>query len=66
MKKLIDLEDPFFAPVWVRFAVVVVIFAWGLFELSRGAVIWATFFLGIGAVCVWRFWTIDYSNGPEE
>ena len=65
MRKLIDLEDPFFAPPWIRVAVVLVSGLWGLFELSQGAVMWAVIFLGVSAVCAWRFTTIDYSDGPK-
>ena len=65
MRKLIDLQDPFFAPPWIRVAVVLVCVVWGLFELSQGAVLWAVVFLGIGTICAWRFITIDYSDGTK-
>jgi hypothetical protein len=65
-KKLIDLEHPFFAPLWVRIAVVVVCVAWGSFEFARGAALWGTLFLGVAAVCAWRFATIDYTAGRDE
>lgn len=65
-KKLIDLEHPFFAPLWVRIAVIVVMVAWGLFELYRGAILWAVIFLGFSAVCAWRFAKIDYSAPRED
>lgn len=66
MKKLIDLEDPFYAPVWVRIAIVAVITVWAFFELSKGAILWAVIFFGLGAICAWRFCTIDYSQDPKE
>jgi hypothetical protein len=66
MRKLIDLYHPFFAPVWIRIVVVVVLVAWGLFELSTGAVLWAIIFIGIGAICAWRFATIDYSAFSDD
>ena len=66
MRKLIDLADPFFAPVWIRVSVVVITTLWGLFELSTGAILWGVLFLGISAICAWRFATIDYSADREE
>lgn len=65
-KKLIDLEHPFFAPAWVRVAVIVVMVAWGAFEAYRGAPLWAVIFLGISAVCAWRFATIDYTRQSKD
>jgi hypothetical protein len=40
--------------------------AWGLFELSSGAKVWAMIFLGISGICGWRFATIDYNRDVEE
>lgn len=64
--KLIDLTDPFFAPVWVRIAVVAVCAVWGVFELSTGAVLWGAVFLGLALICAWRFATIDYDANADE
>lgn len=66
MKKLVDLTDPFFAPVWVRVSVVLVTAMWGLLELISGSAIWGTIFIGISAVCGWRFAAIDYRSDPED
>ncbi|MEP2029852.1 MAG: hypothetical protein ABJI96_14210 [Paracoccaceae bacterium] len=66
MKKFFDLENPFFAPVWIRVAVVVVMILWGVVELSQGATLWAIIFIGVGGFCGWRFYIIDYSAGPKD
>jgi hypothetical protein len=66
VRKLIDLEVPFFAPAWIRIAVVLVLAFWGLFEMLAGAPMWGTIFIGLAGICGWRFATIDYSTGPEE
>ena len=66
MRKLIDLQDPFFAPVWIRICVVAVTCCWGLFELSQGAVMWAVIFLGMSGICAWRFATIDYGRNSDS
>lgn len=64
--KLIDLTDPFFAPVWIRIAVVLTLIGWGLFELTTARAMWAVIFLGVGVICAWRFCTIDYTNSAED
>ena len=66
MKRLIDLEHPFFAPLWIRMAIVVVTLVWGMFEMSRGAPMWGIIFLGVSIICGWRFATIDYSAGRDK
>ena len=65
-RKLIDLADPFFAPAWIRVAVVAVCICWGLFEIWGRSPLWGVVFLGLGAICAWRFATIDYSTGDED
>lgn len=66
MRKLVDLTDPFFAPPWIRALVVLITAAWGLFEISAGAPMWGIIFLGISAICGWRFATIDYKADPKD
>lgn len=65
MRKFLDLESAFYAPLWIRVAVTAVLVLWGVFELSQGAYIWSLIFLAVGAVCGWRFATIDYSSKPD-
>lgn len=64
--KFLNLDDPFFRPVWLRVAIVAVCVFWGLFEFATGTPFWGVLFVGIGAVAAWRFSTIDYSEGPED
>lgn len=66
MRKLIVLYHPFFAPVWIRVVTVLVAITWGLFELSTGAVFWSVVFIGIGVICAWQFFTIDYSTLSDD
>ena len=66
MRILFDLTDPFFAPPWIRVLVVLVTAVWGLFEMSSGATLWGVIFLGVSAVCGWRFANIDYNADPED
>ena len=61
-RKLFDLEIPFFLPVWRRIAAVTVAVAWGLFELSTGAVFWGMIFVGMGGIAAWKFGTADWES----
>jgi len=66
VRKLFDLQDPFFAPPGIRVAIVAITALWGLFELWTGATLWGIIFLGVSAICGWRFATIDYSESGDE
>ncbi len=65
-RKLLDLNDPFFAPAWIRVAIVAVCTCWGLFEFWGNSPLWGIIFLGLGVICAWRFSTIDYSPGDSD
>lgn len=62
MRKFIDLDHPFFVPPWRRHLTVTVALAWGFFELSMGAYLWALLFLGLGGIALYQFRTIDWSK----
>ncbi len=49
MKKMLDANDPFFAPVWRRWVVTILPLAWACVELYTGEHIWALLFGGAGA-----------------
>jgi len=66
LNKLIDLEHPFFARLWIRVIVVATAFFWGLVECFVGNPIWGVVFLAIAAFCSWRFYTIDYSVTSDK
>lgn len=53
--RFFDLDHPFFRPLWLRAAIVVVCFAWAGLEAYGGSKAWAGLFAAIGAYCVWRF-----------
>jgi len=59
--KLLDLNHPFFKPVWMRVAVVAVCFGWGLVEFANGNGLWGVLFVGLAVICGYRFSVIDYS-----
>ncbi|MFL4472158.1 hypothetical protein ACERZ8_20570 [Tateyamaria armeniaca] len=62
MKKLIDLDNAFFAHAWRRHLTLAVCFGWGLFELALGNAIWSLVFVALGVVAFWQFRQIDWSK----
>ena len=62
MKKHFNLEDPFFAPFWVRATIVVLLGFWTMIELVAGAQVWAAFFAALAVFSAWRFAVIDYTS----
>lgn len=63
--KLIDLTDPFYAPIWIRITVVLVLTFWGVLEIALGNALWAIMCISFAAICAWRFATIDYRNDAD-
>ena len=54
-KRLLDVQLPFFIPIWRRIALVAACFGWAIFELSLGNHFWAGLFCVIGAYCAHQF-----------
>ena len=50
-----DRNHPFFRPLWLRIAIVVVCFGWALVELYTNNPGWALLSAAIGAYAVWAF-----------
>ena len=63
---LLDVEIPFFLPVWRRYLVVAVAVCWGFFEISTGALFWGMIFVGMGSIVGWRFYTADWTAVAED
>lgn len=60
MKRPLDADHPFFAPVWRRWATVLFPVAWAGVELYLGNSGWAVIF---GAAGVWAYWELIH-KGP--
>jgi hypothetical protein len=58
--KIIDPDDPFFAPVWRRWATVLFALFWGVIELFWGNPGWAMLF---GAAGAFAFYVLIF-KGP--
>ena len=54
-RKLIDVQIPFFIPVWRRVAVVVVCVGWALLEATADNIEWAILAAGIAVYCAQQF-----------
>ena len=63
---LLDLDVPFFLPVWRRVATVAVAAGWGLFEIAAGSAFWGMISIGIGCIAAWRFTIADWGSVAEE
>jgi hypothetical protein len=66
LKKLLNLEDPFFAPLWIRTTIVVLLGFWTMIEFFAGAQGWAALFAALAVFSAWRFAVIDYTSEAGE
>lgn len=55
---MLDLEHPFFLPVWRRVAVVALCLGWAVVELVGGAVFWAILFGAAGLYAAHGFFVV--------
>ncbi|PRX35052.1 hypothetical protein SAMN05216257_102473 [Meinhardsimonia xiamenensis] len=53
MREFLDLDVPFFLPLWRRVAVVVICLGWAGWEFSSGAPGWGLLFAAAGLYCGW-------------
>jgi hypothetical protein len=60
--KIIDPDDPFFAPLWRRWATALFALVWGGIELFFGNPGWAVLF---GAAGVYAYYVLIY-QGPSS
>ncbi|WP_425041246.1 hypothetical protein [Primorskyibacter sp. S187A] len=66
MKKLFDVQLPFFVPLWRRIALVVACLVWAGLEYAWGNPGWALLFLGIGTWCAHQFFIAFDPPDPGE
>ncbi len=66
MRKLLDLQHPFFRPLWIRIATVAACLGWGALEWSWGNTFWALLFLVLGLICGWEFFMGEPPREPED
>lgn len=54
-RDFLDLNNPFFKPLYIRVLVVTLTGLWGLFELLQGNSLWAAAFIGVAGYAGYRF-----------
>lgn len=64
-RRLFNLNDPWFRPLWRRVAVTGVALGWGLFELASGSGGFGVLFLALGAYAAWSFFA-TFNPGADE
>ena len=55
MARFLDVQHPFFKPLWRRLVTVAACLGWALLELSWGGPMWALLFGLIGLYCAYQF-----------
>jgi hypothetical protein len=57
MARFLDLNHPFFIPLWRRVLITAICLGWAIFEIVMGSPFWAILFgaLGLYAGYVWFF-----------
>lgn len=56
--KLLDVQHPFFIPLWRRVAVVVLCLGWAGVEGWNGNGFWMVLFGALGLYCAWQFFVV--------
>lgn len=64
--KFLDVQHPFFIPLWRRIAVVAICLGWAGFELVAGSVFWALLFGALGLYCAHQFFIAFDPQQPAE
>ncbi|SDZ48560.1 hypothetical protein SAMN05444004_11683 [Jannaschia faecimaris] len=62
----LDVQTPFFYPMWRRVVAVVVLTIWTLFEVSNGQVFWSILFGASGAYLAWQFFFVWNPDGEGD
>ena len=55
---MFDMQDPFFRPLWLRVAIVVVCLGWALVELIGNSPGWALLFGAAGVYAGYSFFVV--------
>lgn len=68
MERFLDLNHPFFRPLWIRVAVVAACLGWALFEFlgPRGSPFWGILFGAIGLYSAYAFFLNFNPREPDK
>ncbi|QQA41294.1 DUF3329 domain-containing protein [Pelagovum pacificum] len=59
---MLDTNDPFYRPLWIRVAIVAVTFCWAVIETIGGNVLFAML---SGAICLYAGWRLFITYDPD-
>ena len=68
MDRFLDLNHPFFIPLWRRVLIVAVCLGWAAFEFlgSRGSPFWGVLFLAIGLYAGYAWFFAFHPREPDK
>ena len=64
-KPLVDLQHPWFIPLWRRVVVTAVCAFWTVMEVFTGGPFWLILFGGLTAFCIYSFFFAFNPRAPE-
>ena len=66
MKAALDLQIPFFYPMWRRIALTLVCLGWAVFEFGAGTPFWGVLFGAMAGNCIWQFFVKAWPVSVED
>ncbi len=67
MNRFLDLDHPFFIPLWRRVLIVAACLGWAAFEfIGTGSPLWGMLFGAIGVYAGWHFFFNFHSRSPDS
>ena len=64
--KLLDIEHPFYAPLWRRVAILAVILVWAAVEFLTGSTGWGAGCTALAAYCAYQFFVVFRAADPKD
>lgn len=66
MNKFLDVQLPFFIPLWRRVAVVAICLVWTVIEFYNASPFWGLLFGGLGVYSAWQFFVVFDPKDPAD
>ncbi len=64
--QILDVQHPFYKPLWRRVAIVAFCLAWSIFEFVTGTPFWGVLSGAIGLYCGWQFFVVFDAKPDQE
>lgn len=58
MRDFLDLQKPFYRPLWIRLTIVILCLAWAVVEFVSGTPFWGVLFGAIGLYAGYQFFVV--------